>query len=106
MEIAVNLKLSPPSRVQTLLHRKARLNPFRCLTMIRTVFLLIPVLACTLLPTLAQSPRDSRSRGGSGQIPQPGTILPTVRTVDEQGRDFSTASLRGSYTVLVFGCLT
>ena len=73
--------------------------------MIRTAFVLIPVLACTMVPTLAQSPRDSRPRGGS-QIPQPGTILPTVRAVDEQGRDFSTATLRGSYTVLVFGCLT
>jgi len=74
--------------------------------MIRTAFLLIPILACTIVPTLAQSPRDARSRGGGGQIPQPGTILPGVKAVDEQGRDFSTASLRGSYTVLVFGCLT
>jgi cytochrome oxidase Cu insertion factor (SCO1/SenC/PrrC family) len=74
--------------------------------MIRTAFLLIPVLACTMVPTLAQPPRDSRSRGGGSQLPQPGTILPTVKAVDEQGRDFSTTSLRGSYTVLVFGCLT
>ena len=74
--------------------------------MIRTVFLLITILACATVPTLAQPPRDSRSRGGGSPIPQPGTILPTVRAVDEQGRDFSTASLRGSYTVLVFGCLT
>ena len=77
------------------------------MTMIRTAFLLIPILVCTMMPTWAQSPRDSRSRGGGGsQVPQPGTNLPTVRAVDEQGRDFSTASLRGSYTVLVFGCLT
>ena len=74
--------------------------------MIRSAFLLIPVLGCTMMPILAQSPRDSRSRGGGSQIPQPGTNLPTVRAFDEQGRDFSTASLRGSYTVLVFGCLT
>ncbi len=74
--------------------------------MIRTAFLLILILACTIVPTLAQSPRDARSRGGGGQIPQPGSTLPSVRAVDEQGRDFSTASLRGSYTVLVFGCLT
>jgi|SaaInlStandDraft_1057018.scaffolds.fasta_scaffold518957_1 cytochrome oxidase Cu insertion factor (SCO1/SenC/PrrC family) len=76
------------------------------MTMIRTAVLLIPILVCTMMPTLAQSPRDTRSRRGSSQVPQPGTNLPTVRAVDEQGRDFSTASLRGSYTVLVFGCLT
>jgi len=29
-----------------------------------------------------------------------------VTAVDEQGQHFSTATLRGSYTVLVFGCLT
>ena len=74
--------------------------------MIRTAFLLFSILSCTVVPTLAQSPRDSPSRGGRSQIPQPGTFLPIVRAVDEQGSDFSTASLRGSYTVLVFGCLT
>ncbi|MGB0759834.1 MAG: hypothetical protein ACPGPS_09860 [Rubripirellula sp.] len=74
--------------------------------MIRSVFLLFPILGCTMMPSLGQSPRDPRSRGGGSQIPQPGSNLPSVRAVDEQGRDFSTASLRGSYTVLVFGCLT
>lgn len=74
--------------------------------MIRTAFLLFSTLSCFLVPTLAQSTRDSRSRRGGSQIPEPGTILPTVNSLDEQGRDFSTASLRGSYTVLVFGCLT
>ena len=74
--------------------------------MIRSAFLLIPILGCTIMPSFSQMPRDSRSCGGGSQIPQPGTILPTVRVVDEQGRNFSTASLRGSYTVLVFGCLT
>ena len=32
--------------------------------------------------------------------------LPTVNVFDAQGNPLSTASLRGSYTVLVFGCLT
>jgi cytochrome oxidase Cu insertion factor (SCO1/SenC/PrrC family) len=35
-----------------------------------------------------------------------GTTLPKVNVYDEQGERFSTASLKGSYTVLVFGCLT
>ena len=74
--------------------------------MIRSALVLLPILSCTIMPILAQTPRNPRSRGGSSQMPQPGTILPMVKVVDEQGRDFSTASLRGSYTVLVFGCLT
>ena len=34
------------------------------------------------------------------------TTLPTVNVFDAQGKPLSTATLRGSYTVLVFGCLT
>jgi cytochrome oxidase Cu insertion factor (SCO1/SenC/PrrC family) len=34
------------------------------------------------------------------------TALPTVNVFDAQGKPLSTASLRGCYTVLVFGCLT
>jgi hypothetical protein len=34
------------------------------------------------------------------------TTLPTVSVFDAQGNPLSTASLRGSYTVFVFGCLT
>jgi cytochrome oxidase Cu insertion factor (SCO1/SenC/PrrC family) len=34
------------------------------------------------------------------------TTLPTVNVFDAQGKPLSTSSLRGSYTVLVFGCLT
>ncbi len=43
---------------------------------------------------------------GRTQLPEVGTMLPVVKAFDEQGNEFSTASLRGSYTVLVFGCLT
>jgi len=74
--------------------------------MIRSALLLIPMLGCMTMPTLGQSPRNPRSRGGGGQIPKPGSLLPTVTIVNEQGQNFSTAMLRGSYTVLVFGCLT
>jgi cytochrome oxidase Cu insertion factor (SCO1/SenC/PrrC family) len=34
------------------------------------------------------------------------TTLPTVNVFDAKGNPLSTASLRGSYAVLVFGCLT
>jgi cytochrome oxidase Cu insertion factor (SCO1/SenC/PrrC family) len=59
-------------------------------------------------PAIAQrgGPSRDRSGGGGGSIPAVGTMLPTVTAIDEQGEKFSTASLRGSYTVLVFGCLT
>ncbi len=35
-----------------------------------------------------------------------GSMLPDVDVYDAEGQVVSTASLRGSYTVLVFGCLT
>jgi hypothetical protein len=63
----------------------------------------------TFSPVIAQrggpSRGDSAGRGG-GQVPAVGTMLPIVSAFDEQGEKFSTSSLRGSYTVLVFGCLT
>jgi hypothetical protein len=63
-----------------------------------TMFAANLLLLATFTPVMAQ-------RGG-GSVPEPGTMLPTVIAFDEQGETFSTASLRGSYTVLVFGCLT
>lgn len=72
-------------------------------------------VAAILLPLVTFSPviaqrggplrGDDPSRGGT-QVPAPGTMLPKITAFDEQGEEFSTASLRGSYTVLVFGCLT
>ena len=40
------------------------------------------------------------------QLPDAGTQLPKVQVHDDQGRPFSTDSLKENYTVLVFGCLT
>jgi hypothetical protein len=40
------------------------------------------------------------------RIPAVGTELPELKAFDEFGNPFSTSSLRGSYSVLVFGCLT
>ena len=45
-------------------------------------------------------------RGAAFQLPEMGATLPDVSVYDEQGQKFSTSSLRGRYTVLVFGCLT
>ena len=43
--------------------------------------------------------------GGFG-LPRTGTTLPEVTIHDEFGDEFSTNTLRGRYSVLVFGCLT
>jgi cytochrome oxidase Cu insertion factor (SCO1/SenC/PrrC family) len=58
---------------------------------------------------LAQRPDGARPEGGrpgGGALPQVGTTLPTITLYDENGQEFSTDSLRGHYTVIVFGCLT
>ena len=53
-----------------------------------------------------ESDRKNFEGRGAMKVPKPGTMLPDVSVYDEQGKRFSTSSLRGSYTVLVFGCLT
>jgi cytochrome oxidase Cu insertion factor (SCO1/SenC/PrrC family) len=71
--------------------------------LIATNLVLFSAAAPIVRPLQAQRGGGSRP---SGQIVPPGTMLPGVTAYDEQGEKFSTASLRGSYTVLVFGCLT
>jgi cytochrome oxidase Cu insertion factor (SCO1/SenC/PrrC family) len=63
------------------------------------------LLACLLSVSLI-SPAFAQQGAGRTQLPELGTMLPVVKAFDDQGNEFSTASLRGSYTVLVFGCLT
>ncbi len=43
---------------------------------------------------------------GGASMPKVGSRLPDVELFDDRGQVLSTATLRGSYTVLVFGCLT
>ena len=56
------------------------------------------------LPLSAQAPR------GGGQFSRVtqllNTQMPHVNVFDSRGAPLSTATLKGSYTVLVFGCLT
>ena len=68
-------------------------------------WLLAVLLSCFLLGVVQAQPRSASGRGGFG-LPEVGTTLPTVTVFDEQGKEFSTASLRGQHSVLVFGCLT
>ncbi len=66
------------------------------------------VLSLLLTPFLfAQGPRGNGdpvrlARAGI----EVGTPLPDVSIFDETGQPFETSSLRGNYSVLVFGCLT
>lgn len=54
----------------------------------------------------SESPRDQVNRGFESKAPGVGEPLPEVAVVDADGREFQLRSLRGKYTVLVFGCLT
>ena len=79
--------------------------------MIRSCWFAFPLVLSITMPVIAQENRrgSDRARGGfrgDGQIPSVGSMLPSLKVVDEQGTSFSTDTLRDSYTVLVFGCLT
>ena len=50
--------------------------------------------------------RPGSGRGAGGNLPEVGTMLPDISLYDDRGNEFSTTSLRGQYSVLVFGCLT
>lgn len=78
--------------------------------MIRSSWLAFPLILSITMPVIAQESRrgSERARSGfrGGQLPKVGSMLPSLKVVDELGTNFSTDTLRGSYTVLVFGCLT
>lgn len=51
--------------------------------------------------------RRSGRRGGSGNFgPKVGSKLPDLTVFDGAGKPLQLSSLKGSHTVLVFGCLT
>ena len=55
---------------------------------------------CVLLPCCYAQAQQR------GQMPAVGSELPAVTLFNEAGEQFSTNSLRGQYSVLIFGCLT
>ena len=68
--------------------------------------LLILAITCT---AAAQRPRGGR--GGMAarfeqNSPKIGAQLPDISAYDENGKKLKLRSLRGHYSVLVFGCLT
>ena len=49
---------------------------------------------------------EGRNGGFDESAPKVGDPLPDVTAVDADGNEFKLSSLKGHYTVLVFGCLT
>jgi len=75
------------------------------MTMKRIFF--VGLLMCLALARAAHGQR--RQRGEADFLkekPAVGEPLPDVTVYDENGKEVRTASLRGHYTVLTFGCLT
>ena len=56
--------------------------------------------------TNAETPRQQVQRRFEANSPRIGEPLPDVAAYDGRGKPFRLASLKGSHTVLVFGCLT
>jgi cytochrome oxidase Cu insertion factor (SCO1/SenC/PrrC family) len=62
-------------------------------------------LVLTAIATAGQAQQRGQSDRISG-VPEIGQPLPEVTVYLPDGTPFSTRELKGSYTVLVFGCLT
>jgi hypothetical protein len=54
----------------------------------------------------ADSPRQQVIRSFEERAPAIGALLPDVAAHDGEGRPLRLSSLKGTHTVLVFGCLT
>ena len=52
------------------------------------------------------SPRNQVNNRFNSRSPNIGQPLPDVSAFDASGKPFKLSSLKGKYTVLVFGCLT
>ena len=71
------------------------------------VSLLVILASVHSATALAQrGPMGSSPRTTGFGLPEVGSMLPDVSVFDDDGNAFSTKSLRGHYSVLVFGCLT
>ena len=54
----------------------------------------------------SDSPRDQVNNRFTNRSPKIGQPLPDVSAYDADGKPFKLSSLKGQYTVMVFGCLT
>lgn len=67
----------------------------------------ILVAACTLgFAFGGLTVAEGQGRGGRGTGLEVGAPLPDLAVYDAAGKPFQLSQLKGSYTVLVFGCLT
>lgn len=62
------------------------------------------LLACTavMFTLLGSAPMWAQQ----SRVPTAGTQMPAITLFDEDGNEFSTESLKGKHSVVVFGCLT
>ncbi len=74
--------------------------------LVRSVLVVALVLQASGAWAQRSRPMGNRQRGPQFRLPQPGSRLPDLTVYDQQGKPFALKNLRGSWTVLVFGCLT
>lgn len=76
--------------------------------MLRTGLAIFVGISTVVTSSLLAQPNRSPAgrRGPGGDLPAVGSTLPDIKLYDDRGEQFSTGSLRGQYSVLVFGCLT
>jgi cytochrome oxidase Cu insertion factor (SCO1/SenC/PrrC family) len=73
----------------------------------RCVFILGVVAALGLFPADVQAQKSRKKDEDFVKArPAVGDPLPDETVLTPDGKEFKTASLRGHYTVLTFGCLT
>ena len=74
------------------------------------ICLLTILMGSTMAPQLWAQPNrefvDSFNRRFLTQRPKVGETLPDAEGYDSKGNKFSLKQTRGSFTVIVFGCLT
>ena len=70
------------------------------------VFVAIVGLVAVVAALGPQSGAQPPGPGRRFALPKPGTPLPQLSIYDWQGKPFRLEELRGSWTVLIFGCLT
>jgi cytochrome oxidase Cu insertion factor (SCO1/SenC/PrrC family) len=69
------------------------------------------IILTTLAAICCHTPSFGQpGRGGNDRLQRAGLAvgqsIPTTDLYSSDGREFSLSELRGSYTVLIFGCLT
>ena len=76
-------------------------------------FCTVVALSCLMATSADAQSGRGRSGGGVGSrgpgranFPQVGSPVPIVSAFDANGKELSTKSFSGDYTVVVFGCLT